>query len=197
MTFYLAGCSSNTSAPPSQQTASIPPLGTTMTQVWNGSGYEVTSTITVNATGLHDPGESTATVLKFVEVDQEGNVDSIFQSYRSDGDVAVNNQDWGVAGTFYTIPFASTAPITSSYNDAGETVNLTEIHNGPGNSYTLNGTPYATDSATVEQSIGGQTTQFHYTLIPSLGIIARMVVEPDPASGQDGQSQWITAYTAK
>lgn len=193
--FGAFGCSGSTT-PSGASLPSVPPIGSTLTEVSSSAGLLDTSQLTVASTAMTDPNSSGATVLKYIET-IIGVQDSTFQSLEPNGDVALKGEAWDETGNFYVLPFATTASIQSSYVGVAGTVDLVALHDGPGANYPLNGRSYATDSATLLYILASDTTQYHYSFIPSLGIMARMSEVPSAQSGQDPSSYWISSYSPK
>ncbi len=195
MSLTVWGCSSNLTSPP-KPLPSVPTVGSTLTQVYFTPGDSEATVLTVDSATITDPNSSGAKVITLVE-STIGQEDSTYQSFEPDGDIALSGQVWRPDGTFSVIPFATASTIHTSYVGAAGEVDLYAMNNGAGSLYPLNGASYSTDSATVLQIIASNTTQFHYTYIPSLGIVSRMVEQPSASSDQDGISVWIIAYAPK
>ena len=190
----LQSCTNNSaSTPPLPPT--VPTPGSTFVQVWYG-GYYDTSSVSVDSTVPGDPTDSGAKVIKLRENDK-GQLDSTYQSFKSDGDVALEGTAWGAPGAFEVLPFVSKSVINSSYSDASGLVTVSAVSNGAGKDFNLNGIPYFTDSVTVFRTTGGLTDQFHYTYIPMLGLVSSVNYQPDSSGGSEGNNQWIISYVHK
>jgi hypothetical protein len=189
--FVLASCK-NTTTPPSTPPPLVPRYGSTLIQVYSSND---TTTITVDSASVTDPNASGSKVLKLEEL-SIGQLDSMYESIEPNGNVALEVTGWGDPTAFYVLPFTTISAVNSSYTGANGLVNISAVGNGAGKSFLLNGTPYATDSATVFSINSNDTDQFHYSYIPTLGLICIENYQPGSASVEPW-SRWIIAYTPK
>ncbi|HET6402037.1 MAG TPA: hypothetical protein VFH95_11650 [Candidatus Kapabacteria bacterium] len=189
----ILGCKSNSTSPGSVP-PSIPTPGSAFTMMWYG-GYSQTDYDTVAAAWLADPAHSGSKVIKLLKT-TNGQTDSTFQSFETNGDVAVMGSSWGDPASFEVLPFVSQSPVNSSFTGAGGLVSISAVGNGAGKPFVLNGTSYATDSATVFSINSNDTDQFHYAYIPTLGLICTENYQPGSSSVVPS-SRWLIAYTPK
>lgn len=187
------GCKSNSTSPNAAHSA-IPTIGSAFTMIWNG-GYSLTSYDTVATTSLSDPAHTGSKVIKLLET-INGQTDSTFESFETNGDVAVMGTTWGNPSSFETLPFVSQNPVNSSFTGPAGLVTISAIGSGAGKPFLVNGTSYATDSVTVSVITPNDTSYFPYSYIPALGLICIENYVPESA-GQTPTSQWLTEYVTK
>ncbi|MFI5202768.1 MAG: hypothetical protein ACHQNE_10305, partial [Candidatus Kapaibacterium sp.] len=162
------GCKNNSTSPNST-TSAIPTIGSAFTMIWNG-GYSLTSYDTVATASLADPAHNGSKVIRLIET-INGQIDSTFESFETNGDMAVMGSTWGDPGSFETLPFVSQSPMNSSFTGPAGLVTISAIGSGAGKPFLLNGTSYATDSVTVSVINSNDTDRFPYSYIPALGLI--------------------------
>jgi len=189
----IFGCKSNSTSP-SDTPPAIPTPGSSFSTLWNG-GYTITADDTVAATSLTDQDHSGSKVIKLIET-INGQADSTFESFETNGDLAVMGTTWGAPSSFETLPFVSQASVNSSYSGSAGLVTISAAGNGPGKPFLLNGTEYLTDSVTVSVITANDTDRFPYSYIPALGLICIQNYIPGTSSGLP-TTQFLTAYTPK
>ncbi len=187
----ISGCSKSSTSPETTATLpSIPTVGSSFIMLDNNS---ITTYDTVVATTLLDTAHHGSTVREFNATDaSNGGTYSMFQSFLTNGDLAISGTSWGPTGVFEALPFASHTTVTTTFFDQGtsSTDTITAVYHSGSAAYVLNKQSYATDSVTVTAYSQGTVLQYYYTYIPAIGLIANY-------ARSDGYSQWLTSYTAK
>ena len=192
------GCKNNSTSPnaPSTNSSSkVPPApGSSFSTLWNG-GYLQTAYDTVATTSITDPDHAGSKVIKLLET-VSGQMDSTYESFEANGDVALRGTTWGATNVFESLPFVSQTTVNSSYvGDAGP-VTISAVGSGAGKPFVLNGTSYPTDSVTVSVINSNDTDHFPYSYIPALGLICIENYLPGSPTNVPS-TEWIIAYTPK
>ncbi len=201
---FIQGCSSTSGPGNNNNTSlsSIPTNGSTFSLYTNsGGGFLDPTTYTVAASSKQHLSDSK--VIMLIGLHSNGQVDTSYESFESNGDVSLWSPTWN-NGAWSTLPFASrTAVNTSSDQGSGLKINSVAMGNGSGGKFTVpgvSGNPYSTDSVTVKQytvdnGVTDDSTIEHYSFIPTLGLIA--IDRTDGSPGVPGSLDSLTQYSPK
>jgi hypothetical protein len=181
----LTGCSKNSTSPPSTTdttkktdttTSPIPTIGSSFITVDLDNGLDTTFD-TVVATSVVDTTHHGSIVREIVEASTL--TLQTFESFLTNGDLALRGVAWGNTNVFEVLPFASHTTIIDTFlisNGIGgfDRDSVAAVYNSGSQPFVLKNKSYATDSVTVfykDLTIGAGYLE-HYTFIPSLGLIA-------------------------
>jgi hypothetical protein len=193
-TFIMSCKSSSTSPAPANK--SIQDTGSTFAMQELSNGSLDTIIYTVFATTKTNPNTSGGKAIGLNSLRlSNGGSSQTYWCYESDGDLSIYPNPSGDATSWLTLPFVSHNSISTNYIVGGsnpDTVKTSALWNSSG-SYSVGGQTYPTDSVTVTVSsnMGSSSPPpvvYHYTYLPTLGIIA---IE----NTEDGTVDRLISYT--
>ena len=171
---FITSCNSSPAA------STIMDPGSTFTVQELNNGSLTTIVYTVFATAVTNPNTHAKAIGLSGQRSDNNAYDTMYWAYETNGDISIYPNPSSDPKTWWTLPFVSRTGAKTPYTTGqpNPSYDTTSIDwSGAGAAFPLSGQTYSTDSATVTltqlftQNPPAVQSLFHYTYLPSIGII--------------------------